>query len=201
MTAFVFEIFFDSRRSRSSMLRKSELPPTFSCIVRSSLTPRSRKRRVRTRCVIVAPTCDLMSSPMIGQPASSKRFCQYASRAMNTGMQFTIAQPACEDLLGVPLRRLLRADREVVDDDVDLALLEDPDDVGGLARRLRDDLGDVLAEPVVRHPALDRDAGLRDVGELDRVVRVRPDRVGEILADLVRRRRRTRPTNSMSRMW
>ena len=29
--------------------------------------------------------------------------------------------------------------------------------------------------------------GLRHVGELDRVVRVRPDRVGEVLADLVRR--------------
>ncbi len=49
---------------------------------------------VRTRWEIVAPTCDLMSSPMIGTPASSKRRCQYGSRAMNTGMQFTIAQPA-----------------------------------------------------------------------------------------------------------
>ena len=76
MTAFVFEIFFDSSRSRSSMFRKSELPPTFSCIVRSSLTPRSRKSDVSTRCVIVAPTCDLMSSPMIGTPASSNRRCQ-----------------------------------------------------------------------------------------------------------------------------
>jgi hypothetical protein len=36
----------------------------------------------------------------------------------------------------------------------------------------------------VRHPARDLDARLRDVGELDRVVRVRPDRVGEILSDL-----------------
>jgi hypothetical protein len=41
--------------------------------------------------------------------------------------------------------------------------------------------------PVVRHAAVDRDAGLLDVRELDRVVRVRPDRVGEILADLVLR--------------
>ena len=94
MTAFVFEIFFDSSRSRSSMFRKSELPPTFSCIVRSRWTPRSRKSVVSTRCVIVAPTCDLMSSPMIGTPACSKRRCQYGSRAMKTGMQFTIAQPA-----------------------------------------------------------------------------------------------------------
>ncbi len=76
MTAFVFEIFFDSSRSRSSMLRKSELPPTFSCIVLSRCTPRSRKSDVSTRCVIVAPTCDLMSSPMIGTPASWKRLFQ-----------------------------------------------------------------------------------------------------------------------------
>ena len=44
--------------------------------------------------MIVAPTCDLMSSPMIGTSRCSKRFRQYSSRAMNTGMQFTIAQPA-----------------------------------------------------------------------------------------------------------
>ena len=43
---------------------------------------------------------------------------------------------------------------------------------------------EVLADPVVRHAARDRDAGLRHVGELDRVVRVRPDGVGEIDADL-----------------
>ena len=47
-----------------------------------------------------------------------------------------------------------------------------------------DDLRDVLAEAVVRHAARDLDAGLRHVGELDRVVRVRPHRVGEVLADL-----------------
>ncbi len=50
--------------------------------------------------------------------------------------------------------------------------------------RLLDDLGEVLADAVVGHSARDLDAGLRHVRELDRVVRVRPDRVGEILADL-----------------
>ena len=52
------------------------------------------------------------------------------------------------------------------------------------AGRLLDDLREVLADAVVRHAARDVDAGLRHVGELDRVVRERPDRVGEILADL-----------------
>src|SRR5438552_2808362 len=45
------------------------------------------KRRVKTRWVIVAPTCDLMSSPMTGSLRSANRFCQYGSRPMNTGTQ------------------------------------------------------------------------------------------------------------------
>src|ERR1041385_6707939 len=76
-------------RSRSSMFRKSVLPPKLSWYVRSSLTPRSRNRRVSTRWRIVAPTCDLMSSPMMGRFLSRNRFCQYGSRAMKTGMQLT----------------------------------------------------------------------------------------------------------------
>jgi hypothetical protein len=89
-----------------------------------------------------------------------------------------------EDLLRVPLRRGLGADREVVDDDVRAGLAQDPHDVGRLAWRLLHDLREVLPEPVVRHPARDGDAGLRDVGELDRVVRGGPDRVREVHADL-----------------
>ena len=76
VTAFVFEIFFESRRSRSSMLKKSMLPPTLSWLVCWSSTPRSWNSRARLRWTIVAPTCDLMSSPMIGSPASSKRLPQ-----------------------------------------------------------------------------------------------------------------------------
>ena len=52
------------------------------------------KSRVSTRCVIVAPTCDLMSSPMIGRFFCANRFCQYGSRPMNTGMQLMNAHPA-----------------------------------------------------------------------------------------------------------
>ena len=43
---------------------------------------------------MVAPTCDLTSSPTIGRPRSSKRRRQYSSRAMKTGMQLTKPQPA-----------------------------------------------------------------------------------------------------------
>ena len=89
-----------------------------------------------------------------------------------------------EDLLRVPLRRRVGADGEVVDDDVGAGLAQDLDDVGRLARRLLDDLREVLPDAVVRHAARHGDAGLGDVGELDRVVRVGPDRLGEVLADL-----------------
>ena len=97
-------------------------------------------RRVRTRWLIVAPTWLLMSSPMTGRPSSAKRRCQYGSRPMNTGIALTKPTPARERLLGVPLGRLLAADREVRDHHVDLALLEDADDVGGRTGRLLDDL-------------------------------------------------------------
>jgi hypothetical protein len=105
---------------------------------------------------------------------------------MNTGMQFTIATPAsriCSTYHEV-VRRRLRPDGEVVDDDVRARLLENSHDVVRLARSLLDDLREVLADAVVRHAAGDLDAGLRHVGELDRVVGVGPDRVCEVDADL-----------------
>jgi hypothetical protein len=43
-----------------------------------------------------------MSSPTIGRFFSAKRFCQRGSRPMNTGMQFTNAQPGLKHLLDVP---------------------------------------------------------------------------------------------------
>src|SRR5512138_2611860 len=43
---------------------------------------------------MVAPTCDLMSSPRMGRPASLKRFDQYSEEEINTGMQLMKAQPA-----------------------------------------------------------------------------------------------------------
>ena len=65
-----------------------------NCIVLSRWTPRSRKSVVSTRCVIVAPTCDLISSPITGRPFFSKRLRQYFSRAIKTGIQLTNPQPA-----------------------------------------------------------------------------------------------------------
>ena len=44
--------------------------------------------------MIVAPTWLLMSSPMIGRPASPNLRAHSTSEAMNTGRQFTYPTPA-----------------------------------------------------------------------------------------------------------
>src|SRR6185295_13237938 len=95
------------------------------------------------------------------------------------------ADARLQRLLDVPLGRLLGADRQVADQHVGLGLLEDADDVGGFARRLDDLLLEVLAEAVVGHAPLDLDPQVGHVGELDRVVLTGPDRLGEVLADLL----------------
>ena len=43
---------------------------------------------------MVAPTWLLMSSPMMGRPASANRLAQAGSEAMKTGMQLMKATPA-----------------------------------------------------------------------------------------------------------
>ena len=161
------------------------LPPTLSCEVCLSFTPRSWNRRASWRWTIVAPTCDLMSSPTIGSPALSKRLRPVVLLGDEHRDAVHEAAAGLEHLLDVPLGRLLGADRQVGDDHVGLGLLEDPDDVVGLAGGLGDLLLEVLAEPVVGHAAVDGHVQVRDVGELDRVVLARPDRLGQVLADLV----------------
>ena len=76
------------------MFMKSMFPPKFSWYVWSIVVPRSSKRRARVRWTIVAPTCDLMSSPTIGTPASVNLAAHSGSEAMNTGMALTKATPA-----------------------------------------------------------------------------------------------------------
>ena len=44
---------------------------------------------------MVAPTWDLMSSPMMGSPCLRNRSGQCPVLAMKTGTQFTNPQPAC----------------------------------------------------------------------------------------------------------
>ena len=88
-------------------------------------------------------------------------------------------------LLHVPLRRLFGADRQVVDDDVDVVVAKQLHDVGRAPGRLLDHVAQVLAQPVVRHPALHLHARVRNVGELVGVVLPGEHRLGQVLADLV----------------
>ncbi len=73
------------------MFLKSMLPPTLSWLVRSRITPRSSNSFASTRCVMVAPTWDLMSSPTIGTPASVNFSAHSGVPAMNTGRALTKA--------------------------------------------------------------------------------------------------------------
>ena len=76
------------------MFLKSLLPPTLSWEVLSSTKPRSSNSLASTRCVIVAPTCDLMSSPTIGTPAARNFSAHSGVPAMKTGSALTNATPA-----------------------------------------------------------------------------------------------------------
>ena len=134
---------------------------------------------------MVAPTWLLMSSPMTGRPADGEAALPVRLAADEHRDRVDEADAGLDRLLDVPLGGLLAADRQVADHDVDLALLEDADDVGRRAGRLLDDLAEVLAEAVVGHPALDGDAGVLDLLEDVRVVGLGVDRLGQVLADLV----------------
>src|SRR3954452_12618129 len=192
VTAFVFEIFFESRRSRSSMLKKSMLPPTLSWLVRSMRTPRSWERRGRWGEEAGELAVDDRRPDLGLDVVADDRQAGFLEALVPVVLAGDEDRQAVDEadaggerLLDVPLGRLLRADRQVADDDVGLGLLEDADDVGGLPRRFGDLLFEVLAEAVVGHPSLDLDAEARNVGELDRVVLARPHRLGEVFAYLL----------------
>ena len=95
------------------------------------------------------------------------------------------ADARLQRLLDVPLGRFLAADRQVADDHVDVALLEDADHVRRRSRGLLDDLAQVLAQPIVGHTAVDRDSGGGHIRELEGVVLAGEDRLREVLADLL----------------
>ena len=164
---------------------KSVLPPTFSWWVRSSLTPRSRKRRVEL--AVDDRRADLRLDVVADDRQALLLEAPLPVRLTGDEDRDAVHERAAgrEHLLDVPLRRLLRAHREVADDDVGAGLLEDADDVGRLARRLLDDLAQVLADAVVGHAAMHGHVELRDLGELHGVVLAAEDRLAQVAADLV----------------
>ena len=123
--------------------------------------------------MIVAPTWLLMSSPTIGTPASAN-FCAHAwSEAMNTGRQFTNATPRVERGLRVVLAPPARS-RPAGSDTSTSACASRSACATSTGRQLGlgDRLAVVRAEAVERRAPLHGHAGRRDVGELDRVVRL-----------------------------
>ena len=94
VTDCVLETFFDSSRSSSFMLRKSMFPPTLSWHRAVQLHAAVLESLASTRCVMVAPTWLLMSSPMIGTPAIAELLRPHRVDAMKTGRALTNATPA-----------------------------------------------------------------------------------------------------------
>ncbi len=133
---------------------------------------------------MVAPTWDLMSSPMIGTPASSNFLAHSGSEAMKTGQGVDEGHAGVDGALGVELVGLLGAHRQVGDEHVGAGLLEDLDDVDRVGAGLLDGHPVVLAETVERRAALHLDAQGGDVADLDGVVLRGVDGLGEVLADL-----------------
>jgi hypothetical protein len=115
----------------------------------------------------------LTSSPTTGSPCSSKRDA------------IDEAAPRVENLLHVPLGRHLAAHGQEIHHHVRACLAEYARDVHGGAGGLGDDLGEVVAEAVVGHAALDGHAQVGYLAEAHGVVGLGPDRLGQIEPDLV----------------
>ena len=90
-----------------------------------------------------------------------------------------------QDLLHIPFGGHLAAHRQVVDDHIHLALPQDAGNirraVGGFDHRVRQ----IAADAVVGHPPLHGHAHMGDVGELDGVVRLGENGLGQVFAHLV----------------
>ena len=135
--------------------------------------------------MIVAPTCDLISSPITGRPFFSKR----AAPVFFAGDEDrnAIDKPAAgfQHLLDIPLGGFFGADRKIIHDDIGSGVFQQLGDINGITRGFFDNLREIIAEPVVGHAAHDFDTGLGDGGKLEGVVRLGEDGIGEILADFV----------------
>ena len=90
-----------------------------------------------------------------------------------------------QNLLHVPFGRHLAAHRQVVDDHVNFPLLQDARDVSGTVGRLHHHVREVAADAVVGHAALHGHSRVRHVGELDGVVRLGENGLGQVLAHLL----------------
>ena len=127
-----------------------------------------------------------MSSPTIGTPASANFFAQ--TRVAGDEDRQGVDEPHArvDRALGVEAVGLLGAHGQVAHEHVGARVAQHLHDVGLGLVGLHDDLPVVGAEPVERAAARDAHAERRHVAEPDRVVRLGEDRLGHVLADLVR---------------
>ena len=131
---------------------------------------------------MVAPTWDLMSSPMIGSP---ELLGPLRVGGDEHRQRVHEGHAGVDRALRVEPVGHLAAHRQVADQHVDPGLAERGDHVDRLLVRLGDRLAVEPAEAVVRRAALHGDAERRHVGDLDGVVLRGEDGLGEVASDLL----------------
>ena len=143
---------------------------------------------------MVAPSCALMSSPMIGRFFSRKRRSHSGLRGDEHRHAVDHRDAGLQRAFHVEFDRLLRADGQEVDQDLGAALLQHGDDLvlAGLGRvgLLEAALAIIghMRRDAVQHPAhAHGHAGMRDLAlEHGRAIGLGEDRLAQILADLAR---------------
>ena len=90
-----------------------------------------------------------------------------------------------QHLLHIPLRRLLRTHRKVVDHYIHFPVPQNSHDVSRRTRSSLYHILQILPDPVVCHPTIHRDTRARHIVELQRIVRLRKDRFVYVYADLL----------------
>lgn len=132
---------------------------------------------------MVAPTCDLTSSPMRGRffPRSA---CASGGGGDEDGNAVDHAAARFESLLGIEFGSLSSPDGQIGDEHVGFGVAEDLGDIRGRLGRFLDDFPEILAQTVERDAAADFDADFGNFAEPVGVVRLRENGFGQVLADL-----------------
>ncbi len=90
-----------------------------------------------------------------------------------------------QHLFDIPFCGLLTSDGEIIDDNIGMGVLEDPDDIRGRTRSFLDDLRKVFSEAVVSHSPFDFDFEMRNFGKLGGSIRRSENRLTEVFTHFI----------------
>jgi len=170
VTDCVFEIFFEIRRSRSSMFMKSMFPPKFSWYVLSILTPRSSKSRCKLAVNDRRADLGLDVVTDDRQTGVDELLGPLLIRGDEHRDCIDERYARLESGIGVELGRLLGADRQVGNEYVGTRVLERLHNVDRLLVGFLDHPDVVRAKTVECWASHDVKTQITNLGELDGVV-------------------------------